>query len=579
MLAFADMRTHNWQYLICLALSVFCSFAWGADLQVRVQPANNDLRDNVINHIGDLGDRSERELIRYRPIAVGQAERALQALGYYQSEIEAEVRGGETPRLILRIRSGPPVRLGSVNVRVQGPAAQQPEFTVPRDLRRGNILHHGRYEDTKQSILNQASRYGYFSGQFTRQRLEVDPAAGVANVELIFESGPRYRLGDVAFEGDAPFDEDLLRRMVTLERGQLYDAEQIAEQNQALQGSGYFSGVRVVANPAMAEQEIIPVVVNLTARRPRTLGLGPGYSTDVGPRLRFEWIRHWVNPQGHRYGAEAEVAAPRQNLAFWYEIPRDPPLTDKLRFAGGYQYEEIAGTDSISRLFTVGPEWHRQLPNGWDRIYSLKLQHEQYDLGDDSGTSTLLMPGVAYSYLQSDSRVDPSRGYRLGFALSAAKEGLVSDADLIHGDANLRGLITLWDRHRFLGRLQVGANLSGEYQAVPPSLRYFAGGDQSVRGYSYQSLSPTNAAGDRVGGRYQFATSAEYQYSLTDRWRIATFIDQGNAFDSLDFPTLKSSVGLGVRWVSPVGPIRVDLAHALDGEGGIRLHFTVGPEL
>ncbi|MFC3607408.1 autotransporter assembly complex protein TamA [Stutzerimonas tarimensis] len=575
------MHTYKWQHLISLAvLSLLSSFVAAADLQVRLQPSNAELRDNIINHIGDLGDRSERELIRYRPIAVGQAEGALQALGYYRSEIQAEVRGGETPSLILRIRSGPPVRLGNVTVRVQGPAAQQPGFTVPRDLlRRGEVLHHGRYEDTKQNILNQASRYGYFAGRFTRQRLEVDPEAGLANVELIFDSGPRYRLGNLSFEGDAPFDEDLLQRMVTLERGQPYDAEQIAEANQALQGSGYFSGVRVDANPAMAEQEVIPVVVNLTARPPRTLGVGPGFSTDVGPRLRFEWIRHWINPQGHRYGVEAEVAAPRQNLAFWYEMPRDPPLTDKLRFAGGYQYEEIAGTDSISRLLTVGPEWHRQLPNGWDRIYSLKWQHEQYDLGDDSGTSSLLMPGVAYSFLRSDSRVDPNRGYRLGFALSVAKEGLLSDTDLVHGDANLRGLITLWDRHRFLGRLQVGGNLSGEYGAVPPSLRYFAGGDQSVRGYDYQSLSPTNAAGDRVGGRYQFATSAEYQYALTDRWRVATFIDQGNAFNSLDLPSLKSSVGVGVRWVSPVGPIRVDLAHPLDSDGGVRLHFTVGPEL
>ncbi|MCZ9335591.1 BamA/TamA family outer membrane protein, partial [Klebsiella pneumoniae] len=90
----------------------------------------------------------------------------------------------------------------------------------------------------------------------------------------------------------------------------------------------------------------------------------------------------------------------------------------------------------------------------------------------------------------------------------------------------------------------------------------------------YQSLSPTNSDGDKIGGRYQFAVSAEYQYSIAEKWRVATFVDQGNAFNSLEIPTLKSAVGVGVRWVSPVGPIRVDVAHPLDGDGGVRLHFS-----
>lgn len=367
--------------------------------------------------------------------------------------------------------------------------------------------------------------------------------------------------------------------MVPFKADTPYDSELIAELSQALQSSGYFEGVRVDANPASASEQRIPVAVALTTRKPRTFGLGLGYSTDVGPRIRLNWTRHWVNPQGHSYGAETELSAPRQNVGLWYDIPLDPPLTDKLRFVGGYQYEEIAGTDTLSRLLKVGPEWHSRLPSGWLRVLSLKWQHEEYRLGDDSGLSTLLMPGVAYSYLRSDNRIDPSQGYRLQFEVAAAKDGVFSDADLIHANVLLRGLTTLGQRHRFLGRVQLGGNWTDEYVNVPPSLRYFAGGDQSVRGYDYQSLSPTNSDGDKIGGRYQFAVSAEYQYSIAEKWRIATFVDQGNAFNSLEIPTLKSAVGVGVRWVSPVGPIRVDLAHPLDSEGGVRLHFSMGPEL
>lgn len=120
--------------------------------------------------------------------------------------------------------------------------------------------------------------------------------------------------------------------------------------------------MRVDAIPTQADQLRIPVAVALQVREPRTMGLGLGFSTDVGPRLRANWTRHWRNPQGHSYGVETELSAPRQNVGLWYDIPGDPPLTDKLRLAGGYQYEELASKDSLSRLLTLGPEWHSQRP-------------------------------------------------------------------------------------------------------------------------------------------------------------------------------------------------------------------------
>ncbi|WP_083679823.1 autotransporter assembly complex protein TamA [Stutzerimonas balearica] len=558
----------------------FASPLFAAELQVRVEPANGDVRRNVENYIGDLGERNARELLRYSRVAREQATKALQALGFYRADIDIEVADGDEPRLIVRVVPGEPVRLRDVQVRLQGPATGLPAFHTPDQLLRpGDVLNHGRYEEAKERFLTQASRYGYFDGRFTQQSLRIDPQLGVADVELVYDSGERYRLGRVQFQGDAPFDDDLLARMVPFEPGTPYDSALIAELNRALQSSGYFDGTRVDANPTAAVERRIPVDVMLTTREPRTLGLGVGFSTDVGPRLRFDWTRHWVNPQGHSYGAEAELSAPRQNVGLYYDVPLDPPLTDKLRYVAGYQYEELADTDSLSRLLRLGPEWHSQLDSGWLRVVSLKWQREEYRLGDDSGLSTLLLPGIAYSYLRSDNRIDPSEGYRLQFEIAAAKDGVLSDANLVHANAQARGLTTLGRRHRFLGRVQLGGNWTDEYVNVPPSLRYFAGGDQSVRGYDYQSLSPTNSDGDRIGGRYQFAASVEYQFSLTERWRIAAFADQGNAFNDLELPTLKQSVGVGVRWVSPVGPIRVDLAHPLDGDQGVRLHFSMGPEL
>lgn len=564
---------------------LFCSKLLAEDsrLVVSVRPANTALKNNVEGYIGSLAGRDLQALQRLRPMVEKQAQKAAQALGYYQAQISSEVVQRKSPQLKLRIHPGEPVRLSQVKVEVVGPARAMPAFRLPASLEQkpGDRLDHGRYEDIKHYLQNQAARYGFFRSHFTRQQLLIDPVSGQAQIDLLFDSGPRYILGPVSFSGDQPFDDELLQRMVPFQQGAFYDSERIAELYAALRSSGFFESVRVDASPDEAnEQWQIPLKVQLHKRLPRTMGLGLGFSTDVGPRGRANWQRHWRNAQGHSYGTELELSAPRKNIGLWYDRPLQRPLTDKLRFAGGYQYEELADTDSLSRLLTLGPEWHSQLESGWQRVISLKWLREEYRLGNDSGLSRLLMPGISYSYLKSDNRMDPNHGYRLQFDVSVAKQGLMADSDVFHSNFSAKGLTTLWQNHRFLARAQFGGTESkGFNSSVPPSLRFFAGGDQSVRGYDYQSLSPVNNRGDKIGARYLFAASSEYQYKLTEKWRVAAFYDTGNAFNSLDMPSLKNSVGIGLRWVSPVGPLRLDLAHALDDGGGIRLHFSMGPEL
>ncbi|MBM1192430.1 autotransporter assembly complex protein TamA [Pseudomonas weihenstephanensis] len=565
---------------VVLLLSSFAAFAQ-SELVVKVKPANSALKANVEGYIGSLGDRDEAALLRFKRGAQEQALKASQALGYYNPTIDSEVKPGDPPRLVLSIDPGEPVHLRNVNVRVEGEAASLKAFQIPAsdDLKPGAVLNQGDYESAKQMIQNRALRYGFFNGQFIKHELLVDPKGGYADINLVYRSGPRFLLGKVSFGGDTPFDEVLLQRMVPFKPDTPYDSQLVNELNQNLQSSGYFEVVRVDAAPSTAVGQVIPVDVELHTRKPRTMTLGLGYSTDTGPRGKASWMRHWDNARGDSYGFESEISQPKQNVGAWYDIPLDPPLTDKLRFAAGYQYEEIANTDTLSKLLTVGPEWHSKLDNGWTRIVSLKWQHEEYRLGDDSGLSTLLMPGVSYSVLRSDNRIDPTHGYSVSLDAQVAKEGLMSDTNLLHGNAQFKALTTLWDKHRFLGRVQFGGSATNGYKSIPPSLRFFAGGDQSVRGYDYQSLSPKNSDGDRIGGRYMVAGSVEYQYQFAEKWRWATFVDKGNAFNSLDFPSLKTGVGMGIRWISPVGPIRLDLAHALDDDGGVRLHFSMGPEL
>jgi translocation and assembly module TamA len=539
------------------------------------------LKANIEAHVGPIVDRDREALLRARRSVERQAQEAVRALGYYQAQLRTEVTDAETkPRLLLHVEQGQPVRLREVDIRLGGDATQLKAFRMPTAsaLQLGQQLDHGVYEAARQLFERQAEQYGFFAGRFTRRELLIDPDAGWADIHLHFESGARYRLGKVTFTGEHSIDESLLRRMVPFTEQTLYDADLLANLTSNLRRSGFFADVRVDALPETAQERVIPVQVRLDSVKPHTITMGAGYSTDVGVRTRASWIRHWLNPQGHSLGVDADASAVRQSLGTWYQIPMENPLTDNLRLLAGYQREDFA--DITSTRYNIGAALSKRLESDWQRTLSLNWQEESFDLGRGSpnGRSTLLLPGVAFDRLRSDSVVDPSEGYRLQVDVRGAREGLLSDMDIAWLSTQARGLHSFDNGHRLLGRVQLGAVSSNTYTDVPPTLRFFAGGDQSVRGYDFQSLSPEDEQGNKVGARYLLTGSLEYQYPLVDRWRLATFVDQGNAFNHWG-DELVTGVGMGVRWISPVGPLRLDLAHALDDPRGVRLHFSMGPEL
>lgn len=564
------------------ALLLVASATLAADqVEVRMRGDYPELEANARAFLGTVKERSATGLRRYANHAEEQVRSALKALGYYQPGIQREVTGDDPPRLILTVDPGEPVRIRSREVKIVGPAADDPEFLprLPPAPAEGDILNHGEYNSLRQLIQNRASRLGYFDGEFTRRELRVDPEEKVADIRLEFRSGERYELGEVSFEGDHPFEDQLLQGFVRFEPGAQYHADKVARLNSDLSNSGYFSQAVVGASPADAENGRIPVRVTLTPRERRSVGVGVGASTDVGPRFRGTWTEHWVNPMGHSRGAETELAQRRQSLTGWYELPLEPPMTDSLRLGAGYQREDIE--DVESERLTLGQQWKHQMDSGWQRVASLRWEGERFTFGDGAEETTrLLLPGVAYSRLEADSPLDPSRGYRLQFDVTGGLRDALSTVDVLHVSAQAKGLITLADRHRVLGRFQIGGVATNRFSDVPPSLRFFAGGDQSVRGYAYESLSPEDEDGNAIGGRFQLVGSVEYQYQFLDRWRVAAFVDEGNAIDDLADP-LATGVGMGIRWISPVGPLRLDIAKGLDEEfgGGWRLHFSMGPEL
>ena len=559
---------------------------WAQQVEVNVEGDYPQLQDNAEAFLGEVEGRSAGSLRRYASTAEAQVEEAFRALGYYSPMIQWEVveqpGDDETPaRLVLTVQPGEPIRVRSRQVSIEGPASRDPDFvgTLPEKPSEGDVLNHGQYSTLRQTIQNRATRLGYFDGEFTTRRLEVNPEQHTADISLVFRSGVRYRLGEVSFKEGHGFEEQLLEQFVRFEPGEIYHADKVARLSGDLSNSGYFSGVDIDASPGKAEDGVIPVSVDLTTRPPRSVAAGVGFSTDVGPRFSGNWREHWINPMGHRRGAQTELSAPRQNVGAWYELPLDPPMTDSIRLSAGYQREDIE--DVESELLTLGQQWKHQLDNGWLQVASIRWEGERFRIGDDDPEqSSLLLPGLGYSKLQADSPLDPSRGYRIQFDVTGSHRAVISDVDILHANVLVKGLYTLADNHRFLSRFQFGGVTTNRFSDVPPSLRFFAGGDQTVRGYGYETLSPRNSEDVAIGGRYLMVGSVEYQYEFTENWRVAAFVDEGNAMDDLSDP-LATGAGVGIRWISPVGPLRLDVAKGLDPEfgGEWRVHFSMGPEL
>jgi translocation and assembly module TamA len=190
-----------------------------------------------------------------------------------------------------------------------------------------------------------------------------------------------------------------------------------------------------------------------------------------------------------------------------------------------------------------------------------------------------LQPGASWIRLRADNTIRPDHGDRLFFEVSAASDQLGSDTSFIQTIAESRWIRSLADRSRILARIRAGATWNRDFNELPPSARYFAGGDNSVRGYEFRSQGPVDADGDVVGGDRLLVASIEYEYELREKWSVATFYDAGNAFHAGKLDAV-AGFGIGARWQSPLGPIRIDVARPLDGiDRDLRLHISLGPDL
>ncbi|MFZ1326936.1 MAG: autotransporter assembly complex family protein [Candidatus Contendobacter sp.] len=544
------------------------------------------LLDNVLAHldINRFNGKSapkDSELQWLHANAERQIQAALQPFGYYEPTITSalnQTTGGWTAHY--RIQLGRTLPIAMVDVRIYGEAGRDPVFQILLDkspLNKGAVLDQPKYEQFKQNLEALATERGYFDARFTEHAIQIDLQAYEAVIKLYYETGKRYQFGALSFKQNI-LSPELLHRYPDFKASDPYDANELLKLQGDLGGSGYYSQVRINASPD-AKTATVPVNVELEPNKPYQYSASLGYGTDTGPRGKLKVENRWLNPQGHHYEAELQLSPIQSYVGAKYLIPGKDPVTEEYALTASYTRQDYE--EQYFERFALGGSWQRE-DGKWLKLYSLNLQQEEYQISDEPrSTSFLIMPGLNWTWVDADDRLFTTRGLLFGFEVRGASTAWLSDINFVQAQARLKGIYALNDDHRLIARGQMGATwMQEDFENLPASLRFYTGGDASVRGYAYNSIGPTDARNKVIGGKNLLVGSLEYERRVWNNWGVALFVDSGDAFNGAS-PELKTGAGVGARWRSPIGPVRIDFATGLDRPPGdtFRFSFSLGPDL
>jgi translocation and assembly module TamA len=576
------MTTLRWAARLALPVLLAAAPLARADLEVRLsgvdgeERANVEARLTILNYANEDGD-DEAEIRRLHRRAETDIRSALEAYGYYEPKLRARLTGkGRDWVAAYHVEPGEPTLLGTVTLEVAGDGREFPALTqVVRDtgLRSGRRLLHAAYEGTKGALARAAFDNGFLDARFTAHTLRVDVEARRADVELRLDTGPRYYFGELELQQEG-LDPEFVRRYVPIKPGEPFEPDQLVQAQFALTDLGYFGSVEVQPHRERAVGRRVPITITTTPRAPRRYDVSAGYGTDTGARLGLGAEFRRLTQKGHRLRTDLRVSEIKNSIGADYRIPLGTQAGENLGFATAYTDAKLPD-GGFSRTYDLATTLSRT-PGEWQRQLYLKHRYEQSltpDVGLDS--TKLLLPGMTLIRGELDDAIHARLGWSLFTDVHGGLEGALSDVTFAQGRALLRGVLPLGPRGRLLMRVEFGATQVDDLSLLPPSQRFYAGGDQSVRGYSYQSLGPVDADGKVLGGRYLNTASVEAEFRIWGNWGAAVFADAGGVGDD-PRPELARGVGAGVRYRAPVGTVQVDLAHPLDGdERGVRPHIGI----
>jgi len=509
---------------------------------------------------------------------------ALEPFGYYDAKVGTILQkpAENEYRILVGVFPGDPVKVADVNVRVTGPGAQEEalqRIASSFRLKKGDILVHSRYERGKGRLQSKAHELGYLDATFPIHEIQVSLAEASARITLELNTGPQYRFGETLFTGAPQYPQRFLQRYLDYKSGEIFSEKKLGQSQINLSASDRFKGVLLTPEREEAHDSIMPVLAQLSPLPRRRLRPGIGYGTDTGVRgsVRYKDVNLFL--LGHELNAEINISQRLQGIAAGYLVPSYRDVNSSLGLQVNFQRED---TDSYTNsLISLEGTWNRSLLRGQLLTLYLKPQWEDYTVGLETASSILVLAGVRFSHRSFDDPIRPRKGYGYTLEARGTHQYLGSDTGLLQLIAEGRTIIPLPWRFSLISRVKGGMTLQNEpFKDLPASLRFYAGGDRSVRGYAYQSLGPKDITGEVIGGKHLLTASVELERKLFRDWAVAVFFDAGNAFNSLNRLRLYKGAGLGIRYFTPIGALQLDLARQIAVDNpSYRVHFSVGFEL
>ncbi len=506
---------------------------------------------------------------------------ALEPFGYFSSqtltELVEEPAGDFELRVV--ITPGEPVTIETLRIILQGPGKQSHELVQALQrfpLNEGDALRQDLYEQGKQQLKSKAVELGYILADFSQHRIKVFPEQYRAEIKLVLATDELFYFGEISLSGAEEYPEAFLQRFIAFKPDEVFSHRKLNRTSLNYLQADRFEEVLIIPQIEQAEENRVPISVKLTSSLPKRLRPGIGIGTDTGARLTLNYQDVNLRGRGHKLAAEINLAQKRQSFETSYTIPLDEQIKSALIYSVGLGEEKIA--DYKSR--TLFAEVERVYGLGEGNLASIYLRpfHERYEVGNQDETADLVLGGVRYHHRLYNEPVNPTRGLQYRLELRGAHQALGSDISLAQLLGGINGLARLNPRWTLHLRAEAGFTVKKESLGeVPVSLRFFAGGDNSVRGYGYKTQGPEDETGDVVGGDSLLVGSLELERRLNPTWGVAAFYDIGSAFNAFDKMQFVNGAGLGVRIHTPVGPVKLDLARQLwRGNNSWRIHFGFG---
>ena len=592
---------------IAAVLLTLCGAAHAAQISdVRIDGLDEAMTANVRTALSledAKGKRvSDARLDYLLRVAEDETREALEPFGYYSPVITISESGAgaalaeDAPvSVAITVRAGEPVRVRSAQVAIEG--GGDDDRYLKEELgafspKVGDVFEHARYEQSKAFITRRLAERGYFDADFAARKVEVTRAQQAADIDLRWNSGDRYAMGEIVFEQTPkPVVRDaLLQKFVYWKEGDYYHQGRLDRLRKSLSGLDYFSRIDIEPQPENAVEGRVPVKVHLTPAKRSIYTVGGSYGTDSGFGVSLGLERRYINARGHKGLAQLDYAEKRKTLTLQHRIPafawRDGWYTTSLQAYD--EQTDYINTRRYEAVFSRSGQYNRD----FNLVASVHALRERWAYDYDSRLrpvtlyrqATYVYPSLVAEYVKADDRIQPRNGFGGTATLRGGLQGAGSDANFLQLHVRGSWFRGLGARSRLIVRGEFGATYTDDLIEIPPTLRFYAGGDRSVRGYEYREIGPRIAAtagrkAYALGAKNVIATSVEYEQYLTDSWGFAVFADGGSAFDGQP-EGWRNGVGVGVRWKSPIGPLRVDVARGLDDpDASFTLHINVGADL